>query len=379
MSKTKYDNIYSYKIKAGTRYMYRVTYYDNAHIRREHSKRGFKTAKEAYRASLEILVDKADEHFDYINNRNLNMSQLFDLYLKDKQDAFAPSTLESYQIIARKAKKLIGHIKVRDLKKLPYKALFLDEIEKSGYTQNTMRTYHKWIEATVNWAVDNDLVDKNRIKGFTFDIKSERNKMMSPKVIGEFLSYLDDNKQDKLDDWFIFNFLLRTGVRKGEMLALRWCDISDNGKVIISKTRGKFGVRQQTKTGRNREIYLGKTLSAMFKEYKAEKQKAHLRRGKPFRQEDLMITSDVLLPVGPEGINTRLHNINDKMGTQRYTVHSLRHANATLSLSSDNNIKAVQTRLGHSDSTTTMKYYVEEMDDISKDYADSIDDLFNTL
>lgn len=374
----QYDNVYPYETKNGTRYMYRVKYYSDDGKRHEKQKRGFESARLAYKASLETLLAIEDNRVDKINMDTLTVNQAVELYMEDKQNEWQPSTLNTKRRVFNTIHDNLGKMKVKDVNAINYKRT-LNTLYK-GLKSGSIEAYNKTIKALFTWLVDNDLLDKNKLSKVHYSTKSEQNRIMQPKELQLFLSTLEKHKQTDTTAWFALNFLLRTGCRRGELLGLKWEDVTDDGKMHIHRTRSELGVRETTKTGTKRTIYMGKTLLEMFNYYRSYKLKEYLRLGQPFNESLFMITNRSLYRLSTPMLYHYMKAIQEEAGfTDHYTVHSLRHANATYSLSADNNIKAVQSRLGHSDSQTTMKYYVEDLDSVNKQYADDIDKFFNSI
>ena len=61
------------------------------------------------------------------------------------------------------------------------------------------------------------------------------------------------------------------------------------------------------------------------------------------------------------------------------SIHSLRHTHSTLLIFNGENIKVISDRLGHKDISITLNTYTHIMDNMKKDTAKLIDNIFNTL
>jgi integrase len=136
---------------------------------------------------------------------------------------------------------------------------------------------------------------------------------------------------------------LLSGLRMGELLALRWNDIDFTSKIILVKNSETF----TTKTRKNRVVPMSNELCHLLKERKENirfecETVFHDRYGKKLR--DLTVSHNFKKSIRKAGLNDKLH------------FHSLRHSFASALVMSGVSLYAVQKLLGHSNSQTTEIY-----------------------
>ena len=176
---------------------------------------------------------------------------------------------------------------------------------------------------------------------------------------------------------------LATGMRRGEVLALRWKHVDlDRGtlRVMQSLEQTKNGLRfKDTKTSKVRAIALPA--------YSVEE----LRRLKRQQAEELLAlgirqTGDTLVccradgePLQPRSLTHQFAKLGkDMKDLPRLRFHDLRHTHATQLLASGVHPKVAQERLGHSTITTTMDIYSHVTPTMQADAAARLDAAYQT-
>lgn len=148
-------------------------------------------------------------------------------------------------------------------------------------------------------------------------------------------------------------FALYTGVRIGELCALKWSDIAD-GAVSINKTMyrlrsgdGKTAVmidKPKTESS-NRTIPLPDFLTKLVESR---------RRG----DEDFFLSNDQISKVEPRLLQSKFKKITSACALEGVTFHTLRHTFATRCIECGFDAKTLSEILGHSDVKTTLNLYV---------------------
>ena len=200
------------------------------------------------------------------------------------------------------------------------------------------------ISAIFQHAVERDLLPLNpaRNLGKSFAMKHER----QPIVVltaDEVAVLLQTAIQQSPKDYLFYFIAFRTGLRLGELLALRWSDIDlVAGKICISRsfTYGRFTTPKSHKI---RYVDISTGLSECLK--------AHCPANDSFvfKQE---IAS---------GLRRRFYKLLSIAGLSRMRLHDIRHTFASLLLSSGAPIDYVRRQLGHSSIVTTVDLYGHQL------------------
>jgi len=150
---------------------------------------------------------------------------------------------------------------------------------------------------------------------------------------------------------FLVRLALETGLRRGELAALQWGDITEDGVIRVRKTavvlRGSNNIRVwEPKTERSKRDI--RVTDAMRDEL-------NQRRGEP--HQFLFGDGDGKEPPHPGAISYRLQAAMAAAGVKGFTAHDLRHAHATHLLRQRLPVAAVSKRLGHSKTSITLDVY----------------------
>lgn len=130
---------------------------------------------------------------------------------------------------------------------------------------------------------------------------------------------------------------LNTGMRRGEILALKWSDIDfEQGIVHIEKTLSTKGERQDTKSGERRDLPMNNVLRKILMEWKDKSNGMELFAIKDIKRSFITACR--------------------KAGIQDFHFHDLRHTFASHQVMSGTDLTTVSKLLGHSTILMTMKY-----------------------
>jgi integrase len=145
-------------------------------------------------------------------------------------------------------------------------------------------------------------------------------------------------------EWRAMVFVaLRTGLRLGELRALRWADVDLKGARIVVRQAAWGNVIDSPKSGKSREVPLGDAVRRALQGHK------HLRGDFVFCQEDgAMLTKGVC--------KHPLWRAAERAGLGRIGWHVLRHTFASHLVMRGASMKQVQELLGHADIKMTMRY-----------------------
>lgn len=175
-------------------------------------------------------------------------------------------------------------------------------------------------------------------------------------------------------DWGLLLWVIMiTGMRRGEISALRWrhVDFATN-TVIVQRANAqpKAGVKEkQTKTRQQRRIAIDPQTAALLLDHHERWQQRCELLGAPFR-DDMFVFSpvpDASSPHGPRSLSHRYRRLALKLGLRSTRLHSLRHYSATELIAAGVDVRTVAGRLGHgSGGATTLKVYAAWVDEADR-------------
>ena len=216
-----------------------------------------------------------------------------------------------------------------------------------GMADRSVRSCHAVCQMALDRAVEEKLIHGNPAAGCRLPpIKGREMQVLTHEEIQRFLIQA---KAEGMYELFLLD--LTTGMRRGELLALRWDDLDfDTGKLRIDKqicpVGGKLIISEPKTKAANRTIILPPAMLEVLAEYK---------KG---IFSDLMFPSRIKpdQPIDPGYVRKRLQVILKRAGCKSVRFHDLRHTFATMSLENGMDVKTLSTIIGHVSSATTLKH-----------------------
>ena len=189
--------------------------------------------------------------------------------------------------------------------------------------------------------------------------KREKVKHFENQELKKFLDYLDSLNLDKFRYYYentLYKFLLATGCRINEALALSWSDIDlENAVVHITKT---LNYKQETNSPKSktslRDIDIDQATVSMLKQYKRRQVQEAWQLG---RSETVVFSDFIHEYPNNRTLQTRLRTHFKRAKVTNIGFHGFRHTHASLLLNSGIPYKELQHRLGHSTLSMTMDIY----------------------
>lgn len=243
------------------------------------------------------------------------------------------------------------NVYIEDLSRIDY-INFQNYLVEKNYSYNYVRNTCYLFKGFMRYCILN-----YNIKDIVSNIKLPK---IDKKRESDFYTYkefkLFIKNLDSIVYKLFFKFMYFTGCRPGEVMALRFSDleylyvsinkdISEhcvNGSRVISTPKTISSIRKVSLT---RSLYKDLLL---LKKYYISKYKKDI---------DFYIFGGIK-PLSPTTINRYKLEACRKANIRPITLHQFRHSHATLLYDRGIDLKSIQNRLGHSDISTTMKYYV---------------------
>lgn len=328
------------------------------------TKRGFKTLKEAKQAYSRLMVQVQEN--DVLTDSQRPFSELADEWFEQYKNTVRESTYVAQKLAYKKhILPLFGNLKISKIS-IPYCQ------KQVNHWYSYYKKYSNLIGLTSSifkYALSLRLIRNNPMDGVIRPKRKKRideEKYVAPYYEKEeLLNFLEIAKTYPDPLYLIFRILAFTGLRKGELQALRWKDIDFENRTLSVKqtlaTCDKWEIKFQVpKTEKSlRTISLDSETLQMIKRWQLRQKEFFLKMGiKPIKNnEQLLFTSEENKPLYLDYINHNLKIIIKEHNLKRITPHGFRHTHCSLLFESGASLKEVQVRLGHTDIKTTMGIY----------------------
>jgi len=184
---------------------------------------------------------------------------------------------------------------------------------------------------------------------------------------------------DRLEALYVL--ALTTGMRQGELLALRWRDVDFQSAALsvrgsLSRSSAGLTVVEPKTAGSRRHIPLGTIAVDALRRHRVSQAAERLLRGPGWMDNDLVFANEVGKPIEASNLRRRsFEPLLKKAGVPRIRFHDLRHSAATLLLSQGSHPKVVSERLGHSRVSITLDLYSHVTPTLQREAALAFDAL----
>lgn len=331
--------------------------------RRQHSKGGFRTQKEA-RAHLNTILPKVDAG-TYAPDARITVEQLLTDWLAAKtSEGLRPATISLYKMAADAwITPNIGGLEARSL--TPARAAELvDRLRANGsalgrgaLSPRSVQITVQVLKAATRWALATGLLGRDPLAGYKRPrALSKTMEFWEAPEARKFLEHVREDRQAAL--WTLF---LARGPRRGEVCGLQWPDVDlDGGTIRIRRTRvvvdGQV-VESVPKTDRGRRtVSIDPMLTAVLRSYKAKLAAEKLAAGPAYEDGGWLVCDELGRPLYPDTITDRFDTLVATSGLRRIRLHDCRHTAASLLLANGTPVHEVAAMLGH-DPAETLKTY----------------------
>lgn len=324
-----------------------------------------KSSKEV-RDKLKAIREQMENGKKVTKMTKLTYSQWLDEFLaKDVKPSVRLTTYENYKgIIEKHIKPALGAKLLRDLIAEDFHELKRIKLEgdadgRGKKSPNTVRLIYLICKMSMRQAKQRGHVPDNVLN----DVAAPRKprKEIHPLPETDVFKLFRNIRNERL--FPAFYLLVKTGMRRGELLGLKWEDIElEAGRLYIKrslvKTNAKGVQFSEPKTARSRRmIPLNVEVVKVLREHRTRQDEEKQKLGENYQDSGMVFCREDGVPIYPDVLNGYFNRYLAKAGLPHYRVHDLRHTFATLMLKEDVHAKIVQDILGHASISTTLDIY----------------------
>lgn len=293
-----------------------------------------------------------------------------------------PRTYERYkEAIDLHLVPALGHHKLEKLTPQQVNAFYAKKTSE-GLAATTVIYYHSVLHNALGMAVKWGLVARN-VCDLASPPRKARHEVqtLSVEQLKKLLVTLHGHKWEAL-----FSLALATGLRRGEILGLKWQDINFlTGKLQVrrilsrvptkTENREHVYVEAEPKTQKSRRnVTVASFALDVLREHRVHQLEAKLKAGELWQEHDYVFCTSLGTHLGPNHVVEELKKLLKQAGLPDIRFHDLRHSAATLLLSLGVHPKVVQELLGHTQISMTMDIYSHVLPDMQEDAINRLHD-----
>ena len=314
--------------------------------------------KAAIGASMEVDDTKKP---DDTKRENYTVSEWPEVWLEDwARMSLRPSTYQTYKgfmnnhIGPRIGKTPLEKLTSLELQKL-YKKLLtsgrIDRVESKhqakGLSPKTVRNIHQIIASAMKLAKEQKIIATDPTEGCA--LPKLEHKEMKTLPIEQLTSFLWEAKDSGVFEMYYVE--LATGLRRGELLGLKWEDIDfEHGNLRVKRQVARINGEVVEAPLKTKNAY--RTLPLAEDTIQVLKQQRNKTGSSPW-----VFPSPTSGPISPDSVLHMLHRVLKRAGLPKVRFHDLRHTFATLAIQNGVDIKTVSGMLGHFSAGFTLDTY----------------------
>ncbi len=345
---------------------------------------GFHTRKEA-----EIARTKIVHEFNtgtYVEPSAITLSEwVHNHWLPTTQSRVKPSTFDSYR--RNLVLHVLPHLGGRQLRQLTpamlnriYAELLVNGHRKNagGLSSTTVRYVHTILHKVLADAVDTGVVAIN---------VAERAKPPRPRARlateitfwepDQLRAFLETIRGHRLEA--AWHLAAMTGMRRGEVLGLRWKDADlDTARISVRQALISVAYEIIVSTPKNHQARVIDLDSGTAQQLQTHRQRQQFERaewGSDYLGQDLVFCKEDGTPMHPHTFSQAFDRLVAKTDLPRIRLHDLRHTHATIALRAGVPVKVITERLGHETPAFTLKQYAHVIPGMQAEAAAAVAEL----
>jgi integrase len=322
----------------------------------------------------------------YVEPVKLTLGEFLDRWLRDyAKPNVTDRTFERYKsIVEQHLKPALGRLALQRLQPIAIQAVYTQwreagrkkprKTESAGLSENTILQHHRVLHKALEMAVRWQLIQRNPADA----VEPPKPKRREMKTIDEAQTAwaLEFAEAKKSELYLPVLMAVTTGLRRGEILALRWQDV-DFGAGILSVRRSleetKSGLKfKDTKGKRSRVVDVPPILADALEVHRKAQEERRRQFGPDWQDNDLVFPREDGRPWKPDNFTSLYFDWIAKAGLKGIRFHDLRHSHAAQLIQLGTHPKVIQERLGHASTSFTLDVYGHLLPGLQRDAAQKL-------
>ncbi|MFR9710780.1 tyrosine-type recombinase/integrase [Paenibacillus sp. MB22_1] len=386
----------------GSKWTYRYHIIDPVTGKRKQKEtRGFETKAEAEAEAKRILAEI--EKGIYVDEKNITFAEFVPEFLKlyETSGKVKPGSVRVRKRCCNNLQNHFQNIKMKDITKKMYQDMLIELGEK--YSKETITSIHATGRMLFQKAHDLGIIKLNPTVGAEIPRKQQTveeiesveqlPEFMEKDELAKFLNITSDHGLD-FQDYPIFVTLAYTGIRVGELCALKWSDLDREEKTLsITKTidNEKNNTREyklvppKTKSS-IRVVEISDTVLQALNEQRKKQNLMKMEHRDTYHDADFIFTKNNArygyygYPFMQKDIGSRMKRLLKIAGLNTtLSPHSLRHTHTSLLAAARVSLETIQDRLGHKNDDMTRSVYLHVTKELKREASQKFEELMGGL
>ncbi|MGD6845269.1 tyrosine-type recombinase/integrase [Bacillus infantis] len=367
--------------------------------KRQQISRRADTKKEAEKKVIEAIRKLEDDGIDEKRVKKLHFEDVawewLDIYAKGKVKS---STVRVRQ---KEIKILLRYIAKVNIDKVTTRMhqKILNDLDDQNYAKTTIEGVHVTANMIFKYAIKEKMRKDSPCTGAVIPVKKLTVEDIENKTIeeeylerDELFEFLEAVKKNGLEcDLERFYLLAFSGMRSGELCALKWSDIDwETNEIRITKTlynpennMKKYELTPPKTPGSIRTFDIDDDIIALLREHKKKQNKiklANRTKYPDYHDANFIFCRENGYPYIQKNLIVRMQRILKKTSIEKHaTPHIFRHTHISMMAEAGIDLPTIMKRVGHDDMKTTMRVYTHVTNKMKKNAAERIKNHFSNI
>ena len=336
------------------------------------------TKKEAEKRLGELLHQLDTGTF--MKPSKTTLGEFLERWIKDYQPNLSPRGFERYQEIIRKHLiPSLGSIVLTQLRPENIQSHYTAKM-KDGLSPKTVNFHHSVLHVALQTALKWGLIARNPADAV--DPPRVRRRDMQTWDEDDIARFLEVAKGSPYYE--LFYLALFTGMRRSELLALRWLDVDFIfSQIYVNRSLhrlrdGSYILTEPKSEKSRRTIALPPSVTLLLKDYQEKRKQVAAALGVSLSDNDLVFSHLDGKPLRPNTVTHAWKVLAARAGLKIIRFHDARHTHASLMLKAGTHPKIVQERLGHSSIAMTLDTYSHVAPGLQEAAAEKFESMVNS-
>lgn len=316
----------------------------------------------------------------YTEPTKLTLGQWLDIWLADYLGGVKPNTASTYQaMINNHIKPALGAVLLTNL----HPHTIQQFINGLPLAAASVRLTYRILHAALEKAVKLEYINKNPAGGCELPLLNQ--KEMHPLADEEVTAILNAARNTSMEQ--LITVALFTGLRESELLGLTWNSVDfTKGTLTIDKQLSRRhlwqegGVFSSPKSGKSRILLPASVVMKTLRRQQIKQKEMQLRAGNLWNNEhNLVFTNADGSPIEQTCVGQRFNKIALAAGIDNVHFHDLRHTYAVNAIRAGDDIKTIQSNLGHATAAFTLDKYGHYTESMQQASARRMDNFINNV
>lgn len=312
--------------------------------------------------------------------KSVTLAELADrwLELKRQRGEIGENTFSQYRNGLNKFRPLFKQ-KLEKITALQIDSIYADML-KRGLSPRSVQVAHRSLHGALKQAVAWELIGRNVLGAVR--VPKQRKPAVAYWNSDEVVRFLAFTQPHRLHA--LFYTALATGMRRGELVALRWSDVDlSRGRVTVRQNavavNGTTLVKEPKSEASRRTIHIQDDDVAVLTAHREQQRRERSLLGPAWSENDLVFPSQVGTHLSPRNLSRAFDGLVKKAGVTRAGFHGMRHTHASLLIKNGVDDGVVSERLGHTDPGFTRRVYQHLFDEQRSSAALGLMNLVNSV